>query len=47
MEADEVNVELGFMAVRAAIREALADRMLSTHESRSSPLAVVDVQSPS
>ena len=42
VEAEEVNVELGFMAVSVAIRDARADRMLSTHESRSSSLAVVD-----
>jgi predicted Fe-Mo cluster-binding NifX family protein len=35
------------MAVRVAIREALADRMVSTHIPRSSSLAVVDFQSVS
>jgi hypothetical protein len=30
MEAEEVNVELGFMEVRVVIRDALADRRLST-----------------
>ena len=37
---EEVNVELGFMVVRVAIRETLADRIPSTHASRSSSLAV-------
>lgn len=42
MEAEEVNVELGFMVVRVATRDALADRIVSTHALRSSSLAVVD-----
>lgn len=44
METEEVNVELGFMAVRVAIRDALADRMFSTHASRSLSLAVINNQ---
>ena len=41
VEAEEVSVELGFMMVRVVIREALADRIPSTHASRSSLLAIV------
>ena len=41
---EEVNVELGFMVVRVAIRETLADRIPSTHASRSSSLAVASSQ---
>lgn len=46
MEVEDVNVELGFIVVRVAISEALADRMTSTHSSRSSLLAVGDDQLP-
>ena len=43
---EEVSVELGFM-VRVAITETLADRIPSTHASRSSSLAVSTSQSRS
>jgi hypothetical protein len=42
VDAEEVNVELGFIVVRVAIREAFEDRMPSAHVSRSSSLAVLD-----
>lgn len=39
VEVEEVRVELGFVAVRVVMSEALADRIPSTQASRSSSLA--------
>lgn len=45
MEVEEVKVELGFVAVRVVISEALADLIPSTQASRSLSLAKANIQS--
>lgn len=44
MEVEEVKVELGFIAVRVVMSEALADRIPSTQALRSSSFAKATIQ---